>query len=73
MRPVQIDRRQFLALGTLACVSASARAAGARFSPESFGARGDGATDDYAAFQRLAAAVSRAGGGTISPAERALV
>jgi hypothetical protein len=66
MRPVQIDRRQFLVLGSMACVSAPERAAGALFSPESFGARGDGATDDFAAFQRLAAAVSRAGGGTIS-------
>lgn len=35
------------------------------FTPEHFGARGDGRTNDSAAFRRLAAAVNRAGGGRI--------
>lgn len=35
------------------------------FTPEMFGARGDGRTDDYAALRRLAAAVNAAGGGAI--------
>ena len=37
------------------------------FTPEMFGARGDGRTDDYSALTRLAAAVSRAWAGWISP------
>lgn len=40
-------------------------AQGPEFTPETFGARGDGRSDDYEAMQRLAAAVSAAGGGTI--------
>ena len=35
------------------------------FSPEEFGARGDGRTNDTAAFARMAQAVNRAGGGRI--------
>lgn len=39
--------------------------AGPVFRPEDFGARGDGRTNDTAAFHRLADAVNRAGGGRI--------
>jgi hypothetical protein len=35
------------------------------FRPEDFGARGDGATNDSAAFAAMSAAVNRAGGGTV--------
>jgi hypothetical protein len=35
------------------------------FTPEMLGARGDGRTDDHEALVRLAAAVSRAGGGVV--------
>ncbi len=38
---------------------------GPSFTPEQFGARGDGVTNDTAAFARLATAVNMAGGGTI--------
>ncbi|WP_324807327.1 right-handed parallel beta-helix repeat-containing protein [Sphingomonas sp. LY29] len=62
------NRRTFL---TLAAAAAAVRPAiasaqsGPSFRPEDFGARGDGATNDSAAFAALAAAVNRAGGGTI--------
>lgn len=36
-----------------------------RFTPEDFGARGDGQTNDSAAFRRMADAVNKAGGGRI--------
>lgn len=39
--------------------------AASAFTPEAFGARGDGYTNDTAAFTRMAAAVNRAGGGRI--------
>ncbi|HEX8401784.1 MAG TPA: hypothetical protein VF628_08795 [Allosphingosinicella sp.] len=42
-----------------------ALAQGPTFTPEQFGAKGDGATNDTAAFARLATAVNIAGGGTI--------
>jgi hypothetical protein len=51
-----------------ALLSASAcrvAAAGTTVTPEGFGAVGDGVTDDYAAFQRMAAAVNAAGAGTV--------
>src|SRR5687768_16951754 len=35
------------------------------FTPEMFGARGDGRSDDYAALQKMAAAVTAAGGGVV--------
>lgn len=35
------------------------------FTPEAFGARGDGRTNDTAAFRRMATAVNRAGGGRV--------
>ncbi|HZG09335.1 MAG TPA: right-handed parallel beta-helix repeat-containing protein [Allosphingosinicella sp.] len=42
-----------------------ARAQGDVFTPEMFGAKGDGVTNDNAAFERLSQAVNAAGGGTI--------
>jgi polygalacturonase len=50
-------------LPTAACRAA---AAGTQVAPEAFGAVGDGITDDYEAFQRMAAAVSSTGGGTVT-------
>ncbi len=47
----------------LLCAPAIAQAPA--FTPEAFGAKGDGRTDDYAALKRLAAAVTAAGGGTV--------
>lgn len=43
----------------------AAQATGPRFTPESFGAIGDGISDDYDAFGRMIAAVNSAGGGTL--------
>jgi hypothetical protein len=68
---LQLSRR-----AALAGIGASALAAcgnpwpasaqtGAVFTPEDFGARGDGRSDDYQALRNLAQAVSRAGGGTV--------
>ena len=52
-----------LLIGAPACgVEAQTRRT---FTPEMFGARGDGVTDDYAALKRLAAAVNAAGGGLV--------
>ena len=50
-------------LWTAGCGPVSAQ--GPTFTPEQFGARGDGRSDDYEAMHRLAAAVNAAGGGTI--------
>src|SRR5438309_1260474 len=65
-----VTRRNFVAgcaagalLPTTACHAA---AAGTSVGPETFGAVGDGLTDDYEAFQRMAATVSTAGGGTVT-------
>lgn len=65
-----MSRRQLI--GSLACAAtllsahtACAAQRGSEFTPEQFGASGDGRTDDHAALVRLASAVSRAGGGTI--------
>jgi hypothetical protein len=64
-----VTRRNFVAgcaagalLPTAACRAA---ATGTRIAPETFGAIGDGVADDYEAFQRMAATVSTAGGGTV--------
>lgn len=48
----------------LSCARADT-AAPERFTPEAFGAKGNGITDDTQAFQRLAAAVNAQGGGEI--------
>lgn len=65
-----LTRRDFVAgcaagafLPAAACRAAEA---GTLFTPEAFGAVGDGAADDYEAFQRLASAVSSAGGGMVT-------
>jgi hypothetical protein len=65
-----VTRRNFVAgcaagalLPTAACRAA---AAGTQVAPETFGAVGDGLTDDYEAFQRMAATVSTTGGGTVT-------
>ncbi len=65
------SRRSFLASVAAAAGgaglpwSARAAAAAAALTPEQFGARGDGVTNDTDAFARLAAHVVRLGGGTI--------
>src|SRR5690606_25769371 len=66
------DRRQTVRmLGATATIflaggmAASASGEDSVLTPEMFGARGDGRTDDYAALQRLAAAINRMGGGTV--------
>src|SRR5687768_9840077 len=71
MDPAESTRRDLLrgigAASLLVAVSPSLVRAqsGTTFTPETFGARGDGRTDDYDALKRLAAAVSRAGGGNV--------
>jgi hypothetical protein len=63
-----IDRRAFLAASAAAAAfpSRSIAASGAVLTPEQFGARGDGTTNDTAAFARLSAEITRRRGGTIS-------
>lgn len=65
--------RRTLLLGSMAFVpvamrlrAAPAVSAGPVFTPEAFGAKGDGITNDSAAMARLSAAVNIAGGGTVS-------
>lgn len=71
MDPAESSRRDLLrgigAASLLVAVSPSLVRAqsGTTFTPEMFGARGDGRTDDYDALKRLATAVSRAGGGNV--------
>jgi hypothetical protein len=66
-----LSRRTFaagvLAAGAAAGLSVSrgASAQGRIFTPEMFGAAGDGVTNDTAAFNALAEAVNRNGGGTV--------
>jgi hypothetical protein len=63
------QRRSFLAAGAVAAalsaLPARALAQARIFTPEQFGAKGDGITNDSRAFARLAEAVSAAGGGTV--------
>jgi hypothetical protein len=64
---MDLDRRRFLAAVAAGTLSARLPAASDLvFRPEDFGARGDGRTNDTAAFARLSAAVNRRGGGTIA-------
>jgi len=66
-----LNRRQAIGYFAVAAASflplgaACAARANQQFSPEMFGARGDGVADDYPALARLAAAVTRAGGGLV--------
>ena len=64
---MKFDRREFLAAAAAGAVMPGcARAATSALTPEQFGARGDGVTNDTAAFQRLSAEVNRRGGGAIA-------
>jgi hypothetical protein len=60
-------RRHFLETAAFAGIGIAAPAwsAGRTFTPEQFGARGDGVSNDTDAFERLSAAVMRQGGGEI--------
>lgn len=62
-------RRELLSVGlsaaALPAAACSAKASPAQFTPEQFGASGDGLSDDYDAFQRLAAAVNQSAGGIL--------
>lgn len=61
-----ISRRTVLAAALSATYAAPLRALPPRvFTPEEFGAKGDGVTDDSIAMNRLASAVSLYGGGTV--------
>ena len=65
-----VKRRNFL-LGSTALLFVPtaplySQSAASPFTPEAFGAQGDGVTNDTAAFARLAAAVNAAGGGVVS-------
>jgi len=64
---MQINRRDLLggAAFGLSFIAAPAWAAAGVFTPEQFGAKGDGITNDTNAFARMAAAVSAQGGGEI--------
>ncbi len=53
-------------IGAAAAYSAGAAGGEGALTPEAFGARGDGRTNDTAAFVALSAAISRRGGGTIA-------
>lgn len=69
----RISRRAFgLGLGVAAAAPAGASPVAQRpvFTPEMFGAKGDGVTDDYQAWRTLAEQVSRAGGGRVVCAPR---
>jgi hypothetical protein len=68
-----ISRRTLgLGLGAVAAAPAgvAVQAQAGVFTPEMFGARGDGVSDDYPAWRRLAEQVSRAGGGRVICAPR---
>jgi hypothetical protein len=66
---VAFSRREFVGLGLAASTALGARAPldlAPTFTPEQFGAIGDGLANDTAAFANLAAAVNDAGGGIVS-------
>src|SRR6476661_534973 len=66
-RIMDLDRRTFLAIAAAAAACSESRAqAGPVVRPEDFGARGDGVTNDTAAFAALGAHVNRIGGGTVA-------
>jgi hypothetical protein len=66
---LRLNRRTFVTSATLGFAfpqgACRASAALASFTPEAFGATGDGIRDDYDAFARLVRTVSGAGGGSI--------
>ena len=66
----KLTRRDVLrcsaAAATLTASSCSASQAPMQFTPEEFGAAGNGVIDDYDAFQRMAAAINRSGGGLLA-------
>ena len=65
---LDLSRRDLLlALGS-SCIfpaACSAQPAPVEFTPEAFGAKGDGVSDDYDALMRMVHAVNAAGGGTV--------
>lgn len=64
---MKVNRRHFLSAATLAGAGAAAPgwAAAGPLTPEQFGAKGDGVTNDSAAFADLATAIAIRGGGEI--------
>ena len=64
---MMLDRRAFAAAAaaTASFPAPAFAAIGETFSPEAFGARGDGLTNDTHAFSALSAEINRRGGGTI--------
>lgn len=60
-----LSRRELIACGAAGVFCGQAPAPAMIFRPEDFGARGDGTNNDTSAFQRLARALNRRGGGTL--------
>lgn len=63
-----LSRRNFVLTGlaSAAAPAPSCAQGSSQLTPESFGAAGDGVTDDYDAFRRMAAAISSTGGGAVA-------
>ena len=63
----QVASRRLFLVGATALITAAGTDTppGLQVTPEQFGARGDGQTNDTLAFQRAAEAINRAGGGTL--------
>jgi hypothetical protein len=73
---MKTSRRELLtcaALAPLAVAAPAAAQAGRTFTPEQFGAVGDGRTNDTEAFVRMSAAVAAAGGGEVVLARRTYI